>query len=139
MTPCRPPPRRPHPRPAGHAVTCGAVGICGRDALHCGHHGGWRSAERAGPGTDVRSYRKAEDTPGRALTLRQVQVLAEYVVHADATEAAACMGLALLTFRQHLRSVYARTGTQSTIGALWRLGWVTLPPGHEHPTADTGE
>jgi DNA-binding CsgD family transcriptional regulator len=98
-------------------MTCNAPGTCGRPAGHRGWCGRMRGPEGAAD-----------------LTPMQVRSLIEYVLHGDARQAAACLGMSYGTLKNHLASAHARTGATSTVQVLHQLGWITLPEyRHEGP------
>ena len=78
------------------------------------------------PITDRRSndYRL---TYGRQPSPRQLQVLAEYVTHGSLGRAADCLGMSLRTAHTHAQNLLAKTGAQTSVHALYVLGWVTIP------------
>ena len=103
-------------------MTCGAVAHCSRPALHRGHHGGWRSGVSAIAAQPV-EHDHERGQLGQELTFRELQVIAEYVVHGSLKETAACLGLAVHTVRNHAAAAAAKTGATSSAHVAYVLGW----------------
>ena len=108
---------------------CGFWSRCGRPAGHRGHHGGWRSGVAATAADVTEHDADAEDRLGVELTARQLQVLAEVLVHGTTIAAADCLGISVQTTKNHVTSVIARTGANSARQAAVALGWVHFPAG----------
>lgn len=106
---------------------CGTRAFCGRPLGHKGSHGGWRTQYIAPTLISV-EHRQAQDPSIVALlTLRQLQVVAEFVRHGDAERAAACLGITTATVRNHMAAALARTGAVSSYQLPFLLGWTTVP------------
>jgi DNA-binding CsgD family transcriptional regulator len=61
------------------------------------------------------------------LSPRQRQALVLYLRLRSRKEAAARMGIALQTFKNHLGAAYAKLGVESAVEAAVAMGWLTLP------------
>ena len=105
-------------------MTCGVRAYCGRPAGHRGHHGGWRSGVAV-----IATDPTIREQPLGELTLRQVQVVAESLVHGRYADVASCLGIAEQTVKNHAASALAKTGAASMTQLAMTLGWVTLPSG----------
>jgi DNA-binding CsgD family transcriptional regulator len=64
---------------------------------------------------------------GRRLSPREYQALTAYARLGDRGQAAAELGIQLTTFKGLMEMVYAKLGVDHIIGALWAMGWLTLP------------
>lgn len=64
---------------------------------------------------------------GTEPTVRELVILAEYMIHGVTTEASECLGLSESTTRNHLGNLYARLGCVSGIQAAVALGWIAWP------------
>lgn len=69
---------------------------------------------------------------GSSLSPREIQCVAETFIHGDHAAAAACIGIGLQTFKNHISYALQRTGSCSVKQAAYLLGWITLPPGTYH-------
>lgn len=116
------------------AEPCAFIAACGRPSGHRGHHGGWRShLARTGP---VERAWPATAHLGEELTPRQMQLIAEYAVHGSYKDAAACVGIAEQTMKNHVATAFARTGAVSVGHLPFVLGWLSIPRGlipEDHP------
>ena len=61
-----------------------------------------------------------------ALTPGETRYLAEYAVHGDQRRVAECLGRSVSTVKNSLRDIHAKTGTTSSVEAMYRLGWIKV-------------
>jgi len=114
-------------RPAEHP--CGFAATCGRAAGHSGHHGGWRSGIKAQAADPVMHHGRGRDVAfGSELGPADLKVLTEFVHHANIKQAAACIGMAVQTFKNHMAIVHQRIGSTNVVEACTALGWLVVPP-----------
>jgi hypothetical protein len=106
------------------AETCGVVATCGRWKDHRGQHGGFRPVRPSLVDRDVPAHRL-----GRAPSPRQLEILAEIIIHAGHGPAAACLGLSLQTVKNTVDALHARIGATDNRQAAYLLGWTRLPEG----------
>lgn len=105
---------------------CAFVAACGRPIGHRGHHGGWRT-HLARLGSVVRHSDRGR--LGEELSPRQLQLVAEYAVHGSYKDAAACVGIAEQTMKNHVTAALTKTGAVSVGHVPFVLGWVSFPRG----------
>ena len=60
------------------------------------------------------------------LTPGETRYLAEYAVHGDQRRVAECLGRSVSTVKNSLRDIHAKTGTTSSVEAMYRLGWIRV-------------
>lgn len=109
---------------------CGFAAFCGRPVRHRGHHGGWRThVAHVAPNPVLRDW---GGELGAELTVRELQVIAELVLHGGGKDVAACLGIAEQTVKNHVARVLAKTGAVSSRQLPYILGWLTLPDGTHH-------
>jgi len=109
---------------------CGFVAFCGRPHRHHGQHGGWRT--RVVAEYPVFRFHDERVRLGSELTPRDLDIVAEYLIHGSYADAAECLGIAERTAINHGSRVMTRTGAVSIGSVAYALGWVTLPPGVGH-------
>lgn len=68
-----------------------------------------------------------EQRLGMPPTPRQLEVLAEVIIHGRHQEAADCLGVSLLTVRGRVNELYARIGATDGAQAARLLGWTRFP------------
>jgi hypothetical protein len=114
-------------------MACGFASRCGRPTGHRGHHGGWRTGIAAtAPDPVYREPRYAEGDLGSELTAREIAAIGETIYHGRYADAAACIGIATQTIKNHASSALVKTGAGSLIHAAYLMGWVTFPAGIAH-------
>jgi len=67
---------------------------------------------------------------GVALTSGETRYLAEYAIHGELLLAAECIGCSLSHLKRVLHNVHGKTGTMTSIGSMYRLGWIDVPVDH---------
>jgi DNA-binding NarL/FixJ family response regulator len=117
-----------HPRAdlADRALAAGAVAFLGKDAALATILAAVRSADAARPVVEAEACRPA---PRIGLTHREYDVLRQLGQGLDASRIATTLGISLHTTRDHIKSVMAKLGVHSQLGAVVsaeRLGLISL-------------
>ena len=73
------------------------------------------------------SSQRRESRPALPPTPRQLECLAEYALHGDRHEAAACLGMPRHTFKNRLHDLYQRLDVTRFPEALAAVGWIAVP------------